>query len=97
MTQEGETKGFTISDHIKVLYRHGRVESFDMCLSNIAPVSQQVLEKYALEGASQLFADRDAIESMGIKLHEAPLIMSGSALARHNPRLTAREIFKIFF
>lgn len=97
MTQEGETEGFTVSDHIKVLFHHGHLEKFDMCLSNIAPVSQQVLEKYALEGATQLFADRDNIEALGIKLHEAPLLMSDSTLARHNPRLTAREIFKIFF
>lgn len=97
MTQEGETEGFTVSDHIRVLLRHGHLDGFDMCLANTAPVSEQVLKKYALEGAVQLFADRNAIEALGINLFEAPLLLSGSVLARHNPRLTAREIFKLFF
>ncbi|MBE6948847.1 MAG: YvcK family protein [Ruminococcaceae bacterium] len=97
MTQEGETEGFTVSDHINVLLHYGGIKGFDMCLSNTGLVSPQVLEKYALEGASQLFADREAIEAMSIKLYEAPLLLSGSSLARHNPRLTAREIFKLFF
>lgn len=95
MTQEGETEGFSVSDHIRVLLSHGKDGMFDMCLSNTSPVSRSVLDKYAEEGAAQLFADRENIEAMGIRVYEAPLLLSGSSLARHNPRLTAKEIFRI--
>ena len=96
MTQEGETEGFTVSDHIKVLYRHSLSDFIDMCLANISPVADDVLAEYAKEGAVQLFADRDEIEKMGIELYEAPLLLTGTSLARHNPRLTAKEIFRLF-
>lgn len=96
MTQEGETEGFTVSDHIKVLYRHSLPDFIDMCLANISPVADDVLAEYAKEGAVQLFADRDEIEKMGIELYEAPLLLTGTSLARHNPRLTAKEIFRLF-
>lgn len=96
MTQEGETEGFTVSDHIKVLYRHSLPDFIDMCLANISPVADDVLAEYAKEGAVQLFADRDEIEKMGIELYEAPLLLTGTSLARHNPRMTAKEIFRLF-
>ena len=43
MTQEGETEGYTASDHIRALFNHSCPGLFDLCLVNDAPIPPSVI------------------------------------------------------
>lgn len=66
MTQANESLGRTAADHIRALNDHAGFQLFDYALINRAPVSDELKAKYALEGASQIVADLEAIEAMGV-------------------------------
>ena len=44
MTQEGETEGYTASDHIRALFNHSCPGLFDLCLVNDAPIPPSTVE-----------------------------------------------------
>ena len=96
MTQNGETEGFTVSDHIKELFKYGGGKLFDICLANNGAVPEDILEKYKAEDAEQTVADKEEIEKLGVKLFEAPLSSCIEGTVRHNSRLLAKELLKIY-
>ena len=66
MTQANESLGLTAADHIRALNRHAGRQLFDYALINNHAASPEMKAKYALEGASQIIADIEAIESLGV-------------------------------
>ena len=42
MTQEGETEGYTASDHIAAIFQHSVPGLFDLCLTNSSPIPRDV-------------------------------------------------------
>lgn len=66
MTQVNESLGLTAADHIRALNSHAGSQLFDYALINQKAASPEMKAKYALEGASQIVADLDAIEALGV-------------------------------
>jgi uncharacterized cofD-like protein len=66
MTQANESLGLTAADHIRALNRHAGIQLFDYALLNRKAASPEMKAKYALEGASQIAVDLDAIEALGV-------------------------------
>jgi uncharacterized cofD-like protein len=67
MTQANESLGLTAADHIRALNHHAQTKRiFDFALINRAPVPDELKAKYALEGATQIVADLEAIEQLGV-------------------------------
>ena len=95
MTQIGETEGYTASDHIKELFDHAGAKLFDVCLANSVPAPKELLQKYGEEGADQIFADRSAIEKLGVEVFESHLASFNDDYVRHNSQFLAREIMRI--
>src|SRR5205814_675741 len=90
MTQANESLGLAAADHIRALNDHAGGTIFDYALINRAPVSQELKAKYALEGASQIVADFDAIEAMGV----CPVLgdyLFEDNVARHNTDRLAKD------
>lgn len=96
MTQDGETEAYSVSDHIKELFKYGGGKLFDICLANSSQVPEDILEKYRKKDAEQIFADREEIERLNVKLFEEPILSCSEGWVRHNSKLLAREIFKIY-
>lgn len=96
MTQDGETEGYTASDHLKELYRHGDKGMVDACLANSSPVPPHLQEEYRQEGAGVLEIDRQRLEDMGVKVYMAPMLSSTCEYARHDPALLADAIMEIW-
>jgi uncharacterized cofD-like protein len=67
MTQANESLGLTAADHIHALHEHAEMRIFDFALINRKSVANAVRARYALEGASQIVADLDAVRSMGVQ------------------------------
>ncbi len=95
MTQANESLGLTAADHIRALNRHAQVERiFDYAIINRAPVSDSLKAKYALEGATQIVADLDAIESLGI----CPVLgeyLEEDSVARHATDRLTRDLLAL--
>src|ERR1700726_999834 len=65
MTQANESLSLTAADNIRALNDHAGVRLFDYALINRKMASPETKAKYALEGASQIVVDLDAIEALG--------------------------------
>ncbi len=66
MTQANESLGLTAADHIRALNNHAGMQLFDYALINRKAASPAMKAKYALEGASQIVVDLEAIEALGL-------------------------------
>ena len=94
MTQANESLGLTAGDHIRALNEHAGVQLFDYALINRAPASEEMKAKYALEGASQIVVDLDAIEALGV----CPLMgdyLDAGLVARHATDKIAHDLMAL--
>lgn len=96
MTQDGETEGYTASDHLRELLRHGAPGMVDACLANSSPVPEHLREEYLREGAGVIEVDREALEALGVRVFTAPLLSAQSEYARHDPKLLAEAIMALW-
>jgi hypothetical protein len=85
MTQEGETEGYTASDHIKALFSHSGAKLFDYCLANNLEMPDEIISRYTAQGAEVTRVDEKEINKMGIELVCAPVADIKGGLARHDP------------
>ena len=86
MTQQGETRGFRASDHVRVLLEQGGKGLFDYVLVNTRrPRNQALLARYSQEGAEPVEPDVEAIRALGPRPVSEDLI-SEEELVRHDPR-----------
>jgi uncharacterized cofD-like protein len=94
MTQANESLGRTAADHIRALTDHAGGQIFDYALINRTPLSADLKAKYALEGASQIVADLDAIEAAGV----CPVLgdyLSEDGVARHATDQLAKDLLEL--
>jgi len=94
MTQANESLGRTAADHIRALNDHAHCQLFDYALVNRTSLSADLKAKYALEGASQILADLDAIEALGV----CPVLgdyLYEDNVARHNTHRVAEDLLEL--
>ena len=94
MTQANESLGRTAADHIRALNDHAGGQIFDYALINRTPASKELKAKYALEGASQIEVDLDAIDAMGV----CPVLgdhLYEDNVARHNTERVAKDLMEL--
>ena len=94
MTQANESLGLTAAEHIRALDSHAGDRLFDYALINNAPVSAEMKAKYALEGASQIVVDLDAIKAMGVCPVLGDYLDEGD-VARHATERVARDLMAL--
>ena len=92
MTQEGETEGYTASDHIAALFAHSAPGLFDLCLTNSSPIPKGVAARYAEEGAELLKCDAEACGKLGVEVVNRPVATVENGYVRHHPGHLAREL-----
>ncbi len=95
MTQEGETEGYTVADHIKALFQHSLPGLFSLCLVNSASIGADVLERYAAEGAEPVKVDREACAALGVELVSSPVSCVKNGLVRHDPEALAQALLDL--
>lgn len=88
MTQANESLGLTASQHIERIYEHTGSPVFDYAIINTAPVSPEMLLRYAAEGAVPITADVDRIESMGVRCIVGNFLSEGDVLRHASDRVT---------
>lgn len=94
MTQANESLGLTAADHIRALHEHAQRPIFDFALINRKAVSHPVKARYALEGASQIVADLEAVQSLGVRPILGDYLVEGEK-ARHANDQVAHDLIHL--
>ena len=94
MTQANESLGRTAADHIRALNEHADANIFDYALINRQRASPEMNAKYVHEGQSQIVADLEAIEALGV----IPVLgdyLEEETVARHATDRVARDVLHL--
>jgi uncharacterized cofD-like protein len=67
MTQPGETRGFTLADHVRAIYQHTGGKLLDWIVINNRPIAPEVMRRYHAKGASPVIADIGELQRMGMR------------------------------
>ena len=94
MTQPGETDGFKVSNHLKVLMDYGVAENIDYVIANNGIIPSDIKEKYARENAELVVLDYENISNLKVNVIEADLIKITKRYVKHNAEKLAELIMK---
>ena len=88
MTQAGETDNFTAEDHLFSMLEHGRKGIVDyIVVNNHETLDQDILQRYAEEGAIPVKYHKDKLEQLEAKVIEADLLNEQHVLRHDSARL----------
>lgn len=96
MTQDGETEGYTVSDHIRALFDNSGEKLFDACLCNVGELPREVLERYRAEGAEPVVIDDEKIAALGVEALRACVSRRSGDFLRHDPDALASELLRLY-
>ena len=94
MTQPGESRGYSASDHVRALHQHAKLKLFDHIILNQRPLSSALLKRYAAERAEPVQLDLDAVRELGVKPLCADLLIEDH-VARHDSRRLAQLLLSL--
>jgi uncharacterized cofD-like protein len=94
MTQVNESLSLSAADHIRALNDHADVPLFDYTLINRKAASAEMKAKYALEGASQIVVDLEAIEALGVCPVLGDYLAEGE-VARHSTDRVSHDLMAL--
>lgn len=88
MTQPGETRHYTVADHVRAIYDHTRPGLFDFAVINRAPVAPRLLRRYGAQGAEPVDPSYGALERMGLRWVSGNLLRQDGKVRHNEERLT---------
>ena len=94
MTQANESLGRTAADHVRALNAHAGCQIFDFALINEKMASAEMKAKYALEGATQVVTDREAMRELGVEPVMGDYLCE-DGVARHDTDAIARDLLRL--
>ena len=97
MTQPGETDGYAVSDHLQAITEHAGPVVTDV-LVHAGPLSGELVERYAAEGAAPVVVDGEKVRAMGVRVREADVISREAAARlslRHDADRLAEEVREV--
>ena len=95
MTEPGETDGFSLDDHLRVLREHTGYDLFDYVLVNRRPLPEELVAKYASQGAELVRYDEPLKRAGAAKVVEADFACEAlldRGKIRHEPTSLAAAI-----
>jgi len=97
MTQPGETDDYSVSEHIKVFYKHSKYKYLDFIFVNNGKISEDGLKNYKLEGAKEVKLtkkDKDYLNSLNIKIIETDVVEEKKGYLRHNSKKLVKDVIE---
>lgn len=95
MTQEGETDGYGVAEHIQAIYNHCGNEVIDYVATNTEIISEEVKQKYLEQNAKQVTVDEQKISKFNVEVIEGDFITIEKGFIRHNPDKLAKFLMGI--
>ncbi|ASN04759.1 gluconeogenesis factor YvcK family protein [Virgibacillus necropolis] len=95
MTQEGETTGYTASEHVKAITDHVGEGFLDAIVVHNEPIKKTVRDIYAEENAEPVIYDTDRLLEMGIRIIEGDIINYDQTTIRHDTHKIANLLLSM--
>ena len=95
MTQPGETEGFSLSDHVRVIYEHTRRKLFDWIVASNQIVSPEVARRYSARRAEPVRVDIKKLQAIGLRCMLDELLEE-HGVVRHDPARLAQLLVEEF-
>lgn len=92
MTQPGETDGFKVYDHIKVLKKYGGKDIVDCVIANNGSISDDMKKKYKDKNSDIVTIDREKLKDFGIEIVEKNLIKVSKGTIKHDSDYLAQVL-----
>lgn len=94
VTQPGETDGFTVGDHVKLLNRYLDKKKLDVVIASNTKIEKEIAKKYETEERKEAITiDYDEIEKTGTELIEDNLFTIEDNTIRHDSLKLCFQIF----
>ncbi len=98
MTQPGETTGFNLSDHLRILHEYIDLHCFDGVIVNTSLPSEDLLAGYLEESAEPVKDDLGEENEYRLQVIRADMLgmieLEGRLTVKHDPRKLARVIVR---
>ncbi|TLS38560.1 gluconeogenesis factor YvcK family protein [Pseudalkalibacillus caeni] len=95
MTQQGETEGYTASDHVKAITDHVGHRLMDTILVNNAQIPIGHAERYAEERAEVVHYDENRLKSFGFRVVSDKIIQYDKEYIRHDAVKMSRLLLSL--
>jgi uncharacterized cofD-like protein len=95
MTQPGETAGYALADHLRVIQTHAARKLVDYVVANRQLVSPKVARRYRRQGAEPVAIDLSELQQLGCKVILDNLLDEHDVI-RHNHKRLARLLLQKF-
>lgn len=93
LTQPGETDGFKVSDHIKVIEKYLGENTIDVVIANNSKIPKNMALLAKSEGKDAVLVDEEQLEKMNVQIIAEKLFKVEEGYIRHNALKTAYLIF----
>jgi uncharacterized cofD-like protein len=94
VTQPGETEGFTVSDHIKLLNQYLGERKIDVVVANNGKIDEGMARRYeSLEQKDPVVLDKDEVETLVTDVIYDDYVTVKNNLLRHNVLKLGMHIF----
>ena len=95
VTQPGETDGFTVGDHVKLLNKYLDKRKVDVVIASNTKISDEMAKKYETEEQKDpVLIDYECLEEIGVELIEDDLIIiDEDNTLKHNSLKLSSDIF----
>ena len=94
MTQQGESEGYSASDHVEAIVQHSHRKIMNACLVNTAEVPTEAQGRYKSEDSFPVVPDVARIREMGIEVVETDLL-SVTDYVRHDSTKLTKALIKL--
>jgi uncharacterized cofD-like protein len=94
MTQPGETRSYTASDHLRAIHEHVGAKLFDHVLLNTRPLSRALCKQYASQRAEPVVNDIEEVRALSVEPVTAELLAE-EHLARHDSQRLAQFVLNL--
>jgi uncharacterized cofD-like protein len=95
MTQPGETDGYSLADHVRVIYAHTRCKFIDWVVASNQPISPEVARRYSKLGAEPVRVDMQDLQRTNVRCLLDNLLEE-HGVVRHNAERLSQLLIEEF-
>jgi uncharacterized cofD-like protein len=95
MTQPGETEGYSLAEHVRVIYAQTRRKFIDWVVASNQSVSPEVARRYSRQGAEAVRVDIQDLQRVGVRCLLDDLLEE-HGVVRHNAERLSRLLIEEF-
>jgi uncharacterized cofD-like protein len=94
VTQPGETDGFTVGDHVKLLNRYLDARKVDVVIANKTKIDDEIAKRYETkEQKDPVLIDYEELNNIGVELIEDDLLTIDDNTLKHDSLKLSSLIF----